>query len=377
MLEARSYGRLYARGILACVIGLSLYSLATTAFNEVKTSWQENRRLTPAPALPRSLAEWQRFPQAFEKFFNDNFGLRTRLLLLNSYLSRVVLGRLPTSSVIVGEDNWLFFTADQSLKLYQNQLPLSAADLRRWQGTLTQRKEATARSGVAYLFAVAPDKHTIYPEKMPRYLHRANRPSELDQLVAMATDAKLPLVDLRPALRAGKANDRLTYLKYDSHWNDWGGYLAYRAMIDALAPALPELKPLTLTYDRFAMQTVGPDQLAIMAMVDWTEAAPIFDGDPQRCQNEIVRETPIRGSEAAVYRSHCAGARYKILLLGDSFMIRLMKYFAPSFGEVVFVYRSYFRSFAEAESYIAREKPDVVIEEVVERHLPQWSDPLP
>jgi hypothetical protein len=53
-----------------------------------------------------------------------------------------------------------------------------------------------------------------------------------------------------------------------------------------------------------------------------------------------------------------------------------MRYLAQSFGEVVFVVRSGFTPLRELQPYLDKEAPDLVIEELVERHLPSMSDSI-
>jgi hypothetical protein len=55
-------------------------------------------------------------------------------------------------------------------------------------------------------------------------------------------------------------------------------------------------------------------------------------------------------------------------------MPSVMGYPTQSFGEVVFVVRSGFRSSRLMAPYIAKEAPDLVIEELIERHLPSVAE---
>jgi hypothetical protein len=341
-------------------------------FRHADISQAENRTLARLPQLPRSLEQWQSFPQRFDAYFNDNFGLRKQLLRLNSNLSTIVLGRLPSDKVIFGKDKWLFFSGEGSIELYRNKRPLSSVQLDDAREALSLRVRRLAELKAPYLFFVVPDKHTLYPEKMPSFMVRRDPPSQLDQIVKMAKFAGLPLLDLRPALLHGKP-DGLVYFKDDTHWTDWGAYLGYREVMVSLP--LAELPILRFDYRQFSVPAELSGDLANMANLPWVERTVTLDPSANRCRVTIVPSKQL-GSNLWVVRSQCSGAKYKVVYIGDSFTDRIVQYLGQSFGEVVYVIRSGFTPLRDIRPWVESEAPDLVIEELAERHVSSIAESL-
>lgn len=370
MKQSSSSSRLYAGLLLGLVLSFSAVGLVSTAFRQAATNSGENRIFAQLPAWPRSLSEWERFPQRFDDYFNDHFGLRTLLLRLDTNVGALLLGRLPSNRVILGKDDWLFYAAEDELDLYANKRPLSGAQLDDARQSLIARVKQARQLGAGYVFVVAPDKHTIYPEHMPRFLVRRERPSQLDQLLAVTKPAGLPVIDLRPALLRGKA-DGLVYYRTDTHWTDWGAYLGYRALM-AEQP-LPDVPVLQLDAKQFSVPRDFKGGLAGMANLPWTERAVGVDPSAARCAVTTV-PFEVLSANISIARTRCADARLKVVYIGDSFTGWIMQYLSQSFGEVVYISRSGFTPWSEVRPYVDREAPDLIIEELVERHVSTIAD---
>ena len=106
------------------------------------------------------------------------------------------------------------------------------------------------------LIVVAPDKASIYPDKLPEQIKSLPPQSKLDKLISYLKNNNLPvIVDLRPVLRAAR-QDQDVYYKTDTHWNGYGAFVAYTTIINALGSSYPELKPYK-TAD-LELVTTGP-----------------------------------------------------------------------------------------------------------------------
>lgn len=370
MQRASFSARLYSGALVGLVMAFSFTSLIAMAFKHAEISIGENRALTQIPGWPRTAAEWDSFPERFDAYFNDNFGLRKLLLRLNSNFTTVMLGRSPSDKVVFGKDDWLFYAGDNSIELYRNQRPLSSLQLDNTRRALALRMRPLQVANRSYLFVVVPDKHTIYPEEMPAYMSRRDPPSQLDQVGTMAEKEHLPVLDLRATLRQGKADGQV-YFKDDSHWTDWGAYLGYRRIMAALP--LPNLPVIDLDTTQFAVASEHAGDLAGMAGLTRREATRTSAMLPDRCAFTATASEPV-GDDMSMQRTFCPQARHKIMFIGDSFTEGLIKYLSRSFGEVVYVARSGFKPSREIIPLIERERPDLVIEELAERHLDSLAD---
>ena len=349
------------------------------ATSEVST--KEKRRLAPVPALPRTPADWESLPDQWNAYINDHFGLRRGLIGLHSRVMSALFHKAVSPTVIIGRAGWLYLGADKSAALFRNELPLTDQDVGRWLASMQRRQQWMAERGLAYLLVVAPDKHSIYPEYMPGEMVKAGPQSQLDQLMQAArTRPDLPVLDLRPALLAAKAQGRMPlYWLTDSHWNDFGAYVAYRAVMERLSQQVTGLRVLDMADDAFVRRSRDGGDLAAMLAVPAREEAVIADDRPAGCRYETTQEPvpPWMTGIGPLIRTRCPGARGKLLVIRDSFSSALLPYFSQSFAEVVYAWVTPTeRDFAHFQALTDRERPDLVIEEWVERLMQFVPDPL-
>src|SRR5882724_11504922 len=147
-------------------------------------------------------------PAKFESWLNDHFPLRGWIILWHSLVQYRLLHAAATN-VVVGRDNWLFYTGDRTLDDLRGRDELTQAQLVNWRNALEGRRAWLAERHIAYLFVVVPNKSTIHPEELPWLLQMQMHPGKLDQLMNyLRLHSSVPVVDLRDALFVLKAQGR-------------------------------------------------------------------------------------------------------------------------------------------------------------------------
>jgi hypothetical protein len=343
----------------------------------------ENRVSAPWPGRPATLAALRKFPAAFEDFFNDHFGLRSALIDLRNRIDLGLFDRSPTDKVLIGRDGWLFYTGEDSLDDFRGRRPFTEAELDGWYRSLKQRRDWLAAQGIAYRFVVAPNKQSIYPERMPASVRRGAS-DHLDQLLAyLSQRGEADLVqDLRPTLLAHKA-DGLLYPAVDVHWNPLGAFLAYRALGENLGVRLPLL-------DRFPQDfkpgEIQDGDLGAMIHRRPSPVPTVSDvGPPLPCAaHEIAADPLLKWTEATRVKpdtvSDCARADTDVraVVFHDSMILALRDYLASSVAHARFAWMN--PSFDDLKLFVRQEHPTLVIEERVERtliDLPRATVPVP
>ena len=134
--------------------------------NSVDTQNYENREVTEMPKI--SLEEYAQFPQQYETYFNDNIPWRNQLISLNSGLDLFAFRDSSNENVLIGKDGWLFFTGGTNpVEQSTGQRLLSEDDLEKIAGQLTLVQRWVQSRGEKFIFFLAPNKETIYREKLP------------------------------------------------------------------------------------------------------------------------------------------------------------------------------------------------------------------
>lgn len=353
------------------------------ALKDKEISETEKRKLATLPRLERSLASLVSYPDRFETYYNDHFGLREQLVESYNYLYFKVIKKSPLPTVTVGRDEWLYYNGEGVLPDFLGLTRYSEEQLETWRRLLADRQEWLTSLGSRYLFVVAPYKMMIYPEHLPeRVQARAGIPllARLSGYVDGLAEQE-GYLDLRGALLAAKSR-RQVYFRTDTHWNPDGAYDAYRAIMETVRRWFPEAKILgeeSLQRSRESrrgdicitlnLNSIDPEE-TVKSVVAPSCAAPYARVDPG------VRPSgdEARNPNFLPLLSGCATAALKALVIHDSFGLFLRPYFNETFQQVVY---SHYIDLKDLKSYIERERPDLVIDVRVARHLTAMLEPDP
>jgi alginate O-acetyltransferase complex protein AlgJ len=339
----------------------------------------ENRRPAPWPAWPDTRAALAEYPGAIERYVNDRFAGRLALIRLDHWFRAVALQVSPVPNVMIGKDKWLFFLGEDGRALdryYRSNDLFGDRDVAMLRDELLRRRAALARRGIPYVVVVVPEKFSVYPEYLPDHVKPVAPMTPLDRVVAaLAAHPELPFVDLRPALRASKARGRL-YYKSDSHWTFTGALVGYEALSPAVAAVLPGWKSAPPpSPERYLMpenrysgdlaRMLGlPDQYRER---DMTPLAPLLAGEASRCARPVTDAAPPGLYPASVFREVYACPRPglpRALVYCDSQIYPLIPLLSENFSRAVYALRA-----PMDLRQIEHERPDIVIEEMVERAL--------
>lgn len=331
----------------------------------------ENRPMAPWPAL----ALTREFAPAFDRAFSDRFGGRDPLVRLHHRTLLSVFGVSSLSTVMPGNDGWFYWLGEDGHSLdrhYRGTMPFAQRDVDNTVSEFARRRDWLAARGIAYVVIAAPEKFTIYPEHLPAWIAKSPLPSPYDRVrAAVERDGRVMFVDPRASLLAAKARERV-YFQTDSHWNYNGAAVAYRELMRTVRNVLP---PGTLS-------TIAPAPRPV-----YVPGVDFYSGDLVRMLGlpaRFVREDDVAplGKVLGDAAGRCArridkdeypGFEFfvcdrpglpRAVVLRDSMAISLIPLLSENFSRVVYV------STRELDrALIEREKPDIVIEELVERSL--------
>lgn len=300
--------------------------------------------------------------------FNGRFAFRARLVRWQAAVRYAVLGVSPLPTVVRGEAGWWFYGDDGAREDAINAAPFTPDELEVWRTTLQHTADWLAAQGIAYVFVVAPDKHVIYPEYLPRSLHRAPGPSRADQLVAMlGAQSTVPVLDLRQPLLDAKADARVYHLT-DTHWNDLGAVVAYRRIVERLrlvAPAVPPAWPDgAFRLERRHVPGLDlAEMMGLAGLIQETDLALV----PVRPRRARVVEPDVPHPQYIGPRLVTTSgdpALPRALVYRDSFGSALVPFLAEHFQRAVFLWE-----YDVTPATVRAERPDVVIHEWVGRRL--------
>lgn len=355
-----------ARWVLPLIfLGAIAAPLLTTLFNiasGVGSAREESRAATPR--LGTSFAELRALPGAAKWYFTERFGLKESLVYLHGLIEVKLLKTSSSSAVLLGHNDRLFLASERVLDYQRGAEPLTDAQLSDWTTTLEQRRRSLAEQNIRYAFVVAPNSHTIYPEDLPDDLAKPGR-NRLDQLVEAAKSQapEVCLIDLRPTLFPYKDQVPL-YFKTDTHWSPAAGFLAAREIAARLQiqPPQGELLPVR------ELPVAGGDLARLLGLADsyadkevWPAATPLPLKEESGAPLTVTLADVI--SRPRIVALNPAG-QSTALIFRDSFGEALVPWLSGMFEKTIWIW-----SYEFSEELVQREKPQFVIEQLVERKL--------
>jgi hypothetical protein len=335
----------------------------------------------PRPAL----ATLERLPAALDAFVRRHFGFRRTLVRWHDLASLRLLRSSPhdgsgftetrlaaapgpwSSRVLLGRDGWLFVAGGRPLESYRRTQPFTHAELAAWTEVFEARRAWLAARGIVYLLVVPPDKHNVYPEHMPAAVRPLREVSHLDQLLAhLRAYSAVTVVDVRPALLAAKARHPV-FPRTDTHWNAFGAWAAYEAIVRALrgrrgVPAPWPLDAFTVRREEYA----GGDLADALGLADVLREERVRLVPRRARRARVVERHPPAAAPDTVWRvtAHPRADLPRLVMFHDSFGFALARFLAEHFSEARFhLYRRFDPVLVDVH------RPDVVIDEMVERGL--------
>ena len=123
-----------------------------------------NERQSAAPRLTVEGALNPELPAECAAYFSDHFFLRRELITLRNGLN-ARLGGTGDGEVLPGKHGWLYYRP--TVSDYAGTARLSDAALTDLARNLALMQEYAAEQGAGFVFLIAPNKNSLYPDNMP------------------------------------------------------------------------------------------------------------------------------------------------------------------------------------------------------------------
>lgn len=111
----------------------------------------------------------------------------------------------------------------------------------RVQGRLNQMREYNEDAEIIYM--IIPSPMTTYPELVPEDYPKGSGEGRLDQVTKALSNAGATVIDMRNTFNQHKHDEMPLYYHLDSHWADYGAYLAYVELFEHISEKFPEATP--------------------------------------------------------------------------------------------------------------------------------------
>ena len=268
--------------------------------------------------------------------------------------SRIQFQHVP----LKGRDGFLFHRDHDALDQLTASLVLRRRQIDVWISALRGRQAWCDAHGSALRFLIIPEKHVVYEDKLPRLVRVSPQRAAMQLLGALDSDLSARTLYPMDALRAA-SRVKPTFFKTDTHWNSYGAFVAYQALVASLRAEV-------------ALETVQEGDLV------WKERPYVGDLGVRftRERGETMATPEPTATYRLTFQNHnfSRGAVHvyenerrdlpTCVLFRDSFANFLIPYLMRGFSRLVAV-----SSLSCHYDLLDQEKPDVVLFVVIERFL--------
>ncbi|OQA01297.1 MAG: hypothetical protein BWY70_00427 [Bacteroidetes bacterium ADurb.Bin408] len=286
---------------------------------------------------------------------------------------------LNNRNVHFGRDGWMFYIGANCRENYENRKPLTIEQLEAMKEVLVARHEWLKERGIKFYLVFPPMAYFVYEEKVGPRLWRYNQKTKLEQLLEfLKKNTELNIIDIyNPLMEAKKGKPIRLYYRDNSHWNYFGSYVAYRAMIQYIKKDFENIDPpLPLSkIDWIEFKEYYSDFLKLVGIYKYytyNEVMPVINCEPVPDTLKPVFPELVSPVYPFTIVNHHKSHKPSMLLYGDSFSGFLLTYLNYNFYRSTFLWTPIFYP-----TIIEKEHPDIVIQEMADYTILNILNPNP
>lgn len=366
-----TYKNMYKYVFVVIFLGVLLFPL--TNMNEEGASETENRNLAPVPDFFVDGSINKSFCKDAETWLRDRFTGRSVFLLANKVFASSVMSDDFHERVLKGDEGWLFYKGNDSVANYQNKNLFSQEELETIKNNTLKKKQIMKKAGIDYYLFISPDKNRVYGEYYPSWIEKVADEGRAEQLVKYLRDNGVDVIYPLEEMIQAKNKYGAIYHRIDTHWTSLGAFVGYTALMEAIQKDHPDIKMLHI--DDFNINQVEEAEGDLLTMLDVPlDTINIPDNHIAELDLEnrdfnyyTVEHKGKYGRDGVITKNDKPLNDYKVFVVRDSYTIALIPYISESFAAVDYMWS---RKFGKYTGEIIKAKPDIVVEQMVERYIP-------
>ena len=324
------------------------------------TQTTENKKLAPLPELVQDGEINTGYLGQLGDYYADHFAFRPQLVSADAALRGRIFGVSTVDTVTVGRDGWLFYT--DTLGDYSGTAQMSDRQLFNIANNLAITQRYVKSRGADFIFTIAPNKNTLYPEYMPRVMQAADIGTH--NAVRLAPELEEACVSYSDLFALFGSTDEVYYLARDSHWNNDGARLAAEYLLDAAGRGEVSFTDVPRSENE---DYIGD----LNSMLYPLNAIPETNAEYALSGFEITNGA--EAADAPIIVTSASDAAGSLLMQRDSFGNTLYPFMAEAYGSACFV-----RTMPlNLSMYMDIYAPDTVIIEKVERSIDELAQMPP
>lgn len=350
--------------------------------NIFESKLNENRASTPFPEF--NAHKTKESIEQINKFLNDSLPYRSSIIRWSNAFRTIHL-KEPSKYVVPGSGNWLFFKAENIFEDLSGNFRYTENEIATELEKFAIKKDYLEKKGSGYLFVSIPNKATIYKDKLPWWTRLNSRETRLQQLYqANISTNKFNWLNLERVLLEIRKSGTDAYWQNDTHWSGYSLQKSIFSIYLACQKWLPDLDPNAIFEYSHIATTNSPGDLAnllgIPAQLPRVERHQLLITIPQDMSySEIENQNLVdlsKSLQKKIVLTKRKGGTGVVIVFHDSFL-KVAKHstneaenfpIGLAFAECYHIWKR--PNLSELIQVTEALKPDLVIEERVERLMP-------
>ena len=298
-------------------------------------------------------------------YFSDNFAFRQELANADAILKSKLFKTSNIEKAIVGKNEWIYFNG--SLNDYFGRDMLNDREIYASAKTIALMQEYTESKGCSYIFTVAPNKNTLYPENMPDNYLAAEGDTNIEHLRDKLAEMRTPdgqeinYVDLQKTFLE---QDHVMYHKWDTHWNNEGAALACDQLLGSVGK-----DHYDYSNEPYTIEKNHKGDIWEMLYPTWNK---MDENVIYQKEHTYTYVNPVESVEDMYIATACEGKEGSVVMFRDSFGNALLPYVADEYGTGLFL-----KGMPLNVKQVELSGANTLIYEVVERNIPNIIAYLP
>ena len=313
----------------------------------------ENRNFTKYPDINSNFFN---YPKVYEPYFNDYLPFRNELVQLNGIIDYYIFRDVNyTSLTFYGKEYNQFWKYE--IKNYAGEIHVTDLELEQMKNNLINFRDELSKNNIDVIFMICPNKSSVYNEYVPYYVNkvRVNSTDIIMQYITNNTD--INIFYAKDELIKYKDKYQL-YYKYDSHWNNLGGYVGFMNLI----------KKLNGSYNVIDIDNTTITEYTNIRYIDrnkYLEKPDTYFYISNFTTNEFHFLSSNGGGYGLyAYTESDSENNEEVLFLRDSFGYYMFDYMASYFKRLTFLHIYNFNY-----KHLIDKKPSIIVYEVAEHDL--------
>ncbi len=358
------------KNLQAIYIGIILVLMLIPLFffnTKDDISITENRTLAKKPEFNEKLFS------SCDSYIQDRFGGRNKFVKLANFIDYQVLNkRLLNERAFKGKNNFFYLIeygdGYNIMDFYKKNL-MTEKELNEFEENIKNTIEWCKTQKINYLFVIAPNKHSVYPEN---YLsQRPEGVSRIDQLISIMDKLNAEYIYPKDLLIEKKTQTNIPlYYETDTHWNPLGAYYVFKEIQDELNKFFPDVSFPEIEYDTKVEYSYDKGDIIPMLGID-NAICTRPELNPKNSSFEDYYECIETKNRFKFIKNKKFKNLPKAIIFGDSFLFSIEPYLPTIFSETQLNWTHFCD---DQKEYVLKTKPDVIIFEKVERVAPWCMD---